>query len=153
MNHVRTKIQLYTTWIQKKSKLLPSSSDLLLRAEGSLALLLSHMEPSEQVLHKREELIRHRIQALDMVDDKSMSRLKGFELFKLYLILRDKLQLLRKSVEEQELDKLVLEKELALVEAKYLLEGDAMAPEQIFRTIEDLENSVQMDIMVREKYK
>ena len=85
MNHLRTKIQLITSWMQKKSKLLSPFSDLMLRASGGLALLLTHAGISDKNIGEREKLIMNRIKALDMVDGKSMSRLKGFEVFKLYI--------------------------------------------------------------------
>jgi len=155
MNHLRTKIQLFTTWIQKKSKLLPPSSDLLLRAGGSLGLLLSHMGTTRQVVERREDLIKQRINVLDMVDGMSMSRLKGFELFKLYLVLSDKLTLLtsQKTDDHKVVPNLELCQQLALVEAQYLVGEDTLAPGQISRAGKDLKNREHLQQMVLDKYK
>ena len=155
MNHLRTKIQLFTTWIQKKSKLLPPSSDLLLRAGGSLGLLLSHMGTTRQVVERREDLIKQRINVLDMVDGMSMSRLKGFELFKLYLVLSDKLTLLtsQKTDDHKVVPNLELCQQLALVEAQYLVGEDTLAPGQIARAGKDLKNREHLQQMVLDKYK
>ena len=141
LNHLRIKTQLYTTWIEKKSKLLPPSSDLLLQAGGSLALLLSHMGSSEQVLGKREMLIRQRIKVLDMVDRKSMSRLKGFELFKLYLVLSDRLKLLtsQKSENQEKILSLVSTQQHTLVEATVLLADDVLIPAQVATAYKDMQ--------------
>ena len=155
MNHLRSKIQLISSWMQKKSKLLSPFSDLMLRAGGGLALLLSHVEISDKNIEEREKLIMNRIKALDMVDEKSMSRLKGFEVFKLYLILCDKLKMLKskESLDQKGQDSLVLRQQVALVEAQYLLEGDTLAPLQIFRTIPEKDTLPQINNLVREKYK
>ena len=141
LNHLRIKAQLYTTWIEKKSKLLPPSSDLLLRAGGSLALLLSYMGSSETVLGKREKLIRQRIKVLDMVDRKSMSRLKGFELFKLYLVLSERLKLLtsQKSENKEKILSLVSTQQHSLVEATVLLADDVLIPAQIATAYKDMQ--------------
>ena len=159
---LRTKLQHYTTFIQRKSKLLPPSSDLLLRAGGSVALLLSHLGSSLTVLEKREELIRQRIKVLDKVDIMSRSRLKGFEMFKLHLVLYEKVKLLtiqRTATDQTKIQNSVLSMQLTLIEANYLLAKDILAPAQLSTAYKDLEKALvevkQLDTLqkkIRDKY-
>ena len=148
LDQVRTKMQHYNAFVQKKLKLLPPTSDLLLKAGGSLALLLSHLGDSLAVLDKREELVRNRIMVLDMLDSRNRSRMKGFEMFKLHLILFDKVKLLttqRMPPDQKEIQNLVLSMHLSLLEAHFLLKNDILAPMVLFKAYIDLER-VLMEI-------
>ena len=61
-------------------------SDLRVRAEGTLALLLVRLGPDPRVLDKREKIARRRLDLLDLVDP-APSRMRGFEVFRLYIVL------------------------------------------------------------------
>ena len=61
-------------------------SDLRVRAEGTLALLLVRLGSDPSVLDKREKIARSRLDLLDLVDP-APSRMRGFEVFRLYIVL------------------------------------------------------------------
>ena len=61
-------------------------SDLRVRAEGTLALLLVRLGSDPGVLDKREKIARSRLVLLDLVDP-APSRMRGFEVFRLYIVL------------------------------------------------------------------
>ena len=61
-------------------------SDLRVRAEGTLALLLVRLGSDPRVLDKREKIARSRLCLLDLVDP-APSRMRGFEVFRLYIVL------------------------------------------------------------------
>ena len=64
----------------------PSTSDLRIRAEGALALLFVRLGPDPKVLDKREKIARSRLDLLHLVDP-APSRMRGFEVFRLYIVL------------------------------------------------------------------
>jgi len=123
LSQIRAKVQAYTAWIEKRTKILPANSYLLLQAAGGLVLLLGHLEDNKS-LALRVKLIQQRLKVLDIVDGVSMSRMKGFELFRLYLAL--------KKHESQEADRVLLEADLLLI-------NDVLVPKQVEAAVLDLE--------------
>ena len=83
---VKEKVAALEHWLSKKEKILPTFSDLRVRAEGNLALLLVRLGPDPRVLDKREKIARSRLDLLDIVDP-APSRMRGFEVFRLYIVL------------------------------------------------------------------
>ena len=65
---VRTKAASYQSFLDKKAKLLPPSSYLLLNAAASLCLLLARLRPDPCVLGVRESWTRRRLRAMQMVE-------------------------------------------------------------------------------------
>ena len=80
----------YQSFLDKKAKLLPPHSYLLLNAAASLCLLLARLRPDPGVLGVRESWTRRRLRAMQMVEGGSRSRLRGFDLFRLYQILEQR---------------------------------------------------------------
>ena len=66
------------------------------RAEGTLALLLVRLGPVPRVLDKREKIARSRVHLLDIVDP-APSRMRGFEVFRLYIVLLHRKMAILKS--------------------------------------------------------
>ena len=87
---VRTKAASYQSFLDKKAKLLPPNSYLLLNAAASLCLLLARLRPEPAVLGVRESWTRRRLRAMQMVEGGSRSRLRGFDLFRLFQILEQR---------------------------------------------------------------
>ena len=87
---VRAKAASYQSFLDKKAKLLPPNSYLLLNAAASLCLLLARLRPDPEVLGVRESWTRRRLRAMEMVEGGSRSRLRGFDLFRLYQILEQR---------------------------------------------------------------
>ena len=87
---VRTKAASYQSFLDKKAKLLPPDSYLLLNAAASLCLLLARLRPDPCVLGVRESWTRRRLRAMQMVEGGSRSRLRGFDLFRLFQILEQR---------------------------------------------------------------
>ena len=83
---VKEKVTALEHWLSKKEKILPTFSDLRVRAEGNLALLLVRLGPDPRGLDKREKIARSRLDLLDIVDP-APSRMRGFEVFRLYIVL------------------------------------------------------------------
>ena len=93
---VKEKVATLDQWLLKKEKLLPTFNDLRVRVEGSLALLLVRLGPIREVLDKRERIARSRLDLLDIVDP-APSRMRGFEVFRLYIVLLHRKVALLKS--------------------------------------------------------
>ena len=93
---VKEKVATLDQWLLKKEKLLPTFNDLRVRVEGSLALLLVRLGPIREVLDKRERIARSRLDLLDIVDP-APSRMRGFEVFRLYIVLLHRKMALLKS--------------------------------------------------------
>ena len=93
---VKEKVATLEQWLLKKEKLLPTFNDLRVRVEGSLALLLVRIGPIREVLDKRERIARSRLDLLDIVDP-APSRMRGFEVFRLYIVLLHRKMALLKS--------------------------------------------------------
>ena len=93
---VKEKVATLEQWLLKKEKLLPTFNDLRVRVEGSLALLLVRLGPIREVLDKRERIARSRLDLLDIVDP-APSRMRGFEVFRLYIVLLHRKMALLKS--------------------------------------------------------
>ena len=93
---VKEKVATLEQWLLKKEVLLPTFNDLRVRVEGSLALLLVRLGPIREVLDKRERIARSRLDLLDIVDP-APSRMRGFEVFRLYIVLLHRKMALLKS--------------------------------------------------------
>ena len=117
---IKTKLEYYQAFLDKKSKLLSPNSSLLLTAGANMCILLGKMKNDVKMILKREELTRHRLRILEMVDQGNRSRLKGFELFRLFQILEAKSKLIQKDFSEEMRE--------CLVEAHYLIKDDIGVP-------------------------
>jgi len=127
---VKEKVVALEHWLSKKEKVLPRFSDLRVRAEGTLALLLVRLGPDPKVLDKREKIARSRIDLLHLVDP-APSRMRGFEVFRLYIVLlHRKMALLKCNVKKVPAE---VEDELEeqLLEAQWLLGEDSSAPAEL----------------------
>ena len=121
---IQSKAEKYKSFIEKKSKMLPENSYILLTAKGSWSILLGKVKNDLKMLLKREAMTRKRLQVMELLDGGNRSRLRGFDLFRLYQILEQKSKI--SGNEETESLKSIMT--ASLLESYFLLRHDLLAP-------------------------
>ena len=94
-----------------------------------------------KVLNKREKFTKKRLELIDILDPKSRSRQKGFELFRYYDIQSQKKQLLRETFQESDEEKLVE----SLIESYILLKDDINRPAPLLYCYEKMVSALGSD--------
>ena len=143
VNQIVTKIQSYQQFIEKKSKLLPDNSSIILNVGASLSILMGKVKNDMKMLTMREKMTRKRLNILEIVDKGNRSRLKGFELFRLYQILEQKLEL--DTSNSQEREALTRQIQSSLLESHLLLKDDIETPLALHKCYQKLLSSVDPD--------
>ena len=133
-NQIQTKAEHYKRFLDKKLKLLPENSYILLNAEGSWSILLGKVKNDLKMLLKREAVTRKRLQIMDMLDGGNRSRLRGFDLFRLYHILEQRLMM--SGIEETESLKMKMTE--SLLESYFLLRHDLLSPAPLMSLVKKL---------------
>ena len=143
VNQIVTKIQSYQQFIEKKSKLLSDNSSIILNVGASLSILMGKVKNDMKMLAMREKMTRKRLNILEIVDKGNRSRLKGFELFRLYQILEQKLELDNSSSQEREI--LTRQIQSSLLESHLLLKDDIETPLALHKCYQKLLSNVDPD--------
>ena len=136
-NQIQTKAEHYKRFLDKKLKLLPENSYILLNAEGSWSILLGKVKNDLKMLLKREAVTRKRLQIMELLDGGNRSRLRGFDLFRLYHILEQRLMM--SGIEETESLKMTE----SLLESYFLLRHDLLSGDLAIRVREAVERAWQ----------
>ena len=139
-NQILTKISSYQQFIEKKSKLLPEKASIIVNVGISLSILMGKVKNDMKMLTLREKMMRNRLNILDIVDKGNRSRLKGFDLFRIYQILYQKLQLETSNSKDREV--LTNQMQSSLIESHLLLKDDIEAPEALHKCYQKLLSSV-----------
>lgn len=131
---IQSKAENYKSFVTKKSKILPENSYILLTAEASWSILLGKVKNDCKMLLKREAVTRRRLKIMEMLDGGNRSRLKGFDLFRLYQILE------QRSImsENEETESLKRTMRASLLESYFLLKNDLLAPPPLKPLVKEL---------------
>ena len=132
--HIQSKVENYKSFVAKKSKILPENSYILLTAETSWSILSGKVKNDCKMLLKREAVTRRRLKIMEMLDCGNRSRLKGFDLFRLYQILE------QRSImsENEETESLKRDMRASLLESYFLLRNDLLAPPPLKPLVKEL---------------
>ena len=120
---IHSKIGRYQQFIDKKSKVLFQNNYILLNASSEMSILLCKVKNNIKIVLQREQITRKRLLILEKIDKGNRSRLKGFELFRLFLILERKAEL-----EQHKNDYTIKSMHELLIESYFLLQNDIQAP-------------------------
>ena len=134
INQIQTKAEHYKRFLDKKSKQLPENSYILLNAEGSWSILLGKVKNDLKMLLKREAATRKRLQIMEMLDSGNRSRLRGFDLFRLYQILEQR----HIMSGNEEAESLKMEITESLLESYFLLRHDLLSPAPLISLVKKL---------------
>ncbi|XP_023343748.1 protein msta [Eurytemora carolleeae] len=153
------KLLLIQQYIEKNKKLFSSDHFLQLRAGDLMVGLMNKLAPSTSCIQTKEYYTRQTLKVLETLDP-GLSRFKGFQLFKLYQILFEKIvHSAQGSLKAEEQFQLVQDMQTSLLESKFLLSGDRFAPPEIVENANLLvralnqEQVEQIQDKINQKYK
>ena len=132
----------YQSFLEKKKKMLPENSYILLNAEGSWSILLGKLKTDLKTLLKREAATRRRLTVMEMLDGGNRSRLRGFDLFRLYQILEQRLML--PGNKDTETQRMMTE---LLMESHFLLSDDVLSPAPLRSLYDKMMSEVEPEIV------
>ena len=120
---IQSKAERYQQFLNKKSKVLSPNNYILMNTSSDISILLGKVKNNMKIIKQREDISIKRLDVLEKIDGGSRSRLKGFELFRLFLILERKVEL-----QNSKCDSTIKSMHESLIESYFLLHNDIQAP-------------------------